>query len=154
MKRGVWILGAALAAGIAGFAVMRFQSTDHAMAAPRSTSLLPELEWLRHEFDLTEAQFAKVAELHLAYRPTCEALCIRVMTSHEQIRQLVEAGLPITPELELALKDHAALHVECQTAMINHLHRTAECLTPEQAKRYLVTMLPHVIGMEMEPAGH
>ncbi|MBL9155419.1 MAG: periplasmic heavy metal sensor [Verrucomicrobiales bacterium] len=154
MKRGLWILGAALAAGIAGYALMRLQSTDHAMAAPRSASLLPELEWLRHEFDLTEAQFAETSALHLAYRPTCEALCSRVMTSHERIRQLVEAGPPITPELELALKDHAALHVECQTAMINHLYETAECLSPEQARRYLDTMLPHVIEMEMEPAGH
>ncbi len=56
--------------------------------------------------------------------------------------------------VEAALKDHATLHVKCQKAMINHLHRTAEGLSPEQAKRYLDTMLPHVIEMEMEPAGH
>ena len=154
MKRGFWILGAALAAGVAGFAVMRCQSTAPMMASPHGASLLPELEWLRHEFDLTEAQFAKTSELHLAYRPTCEALCNRVMTSHERIKELVKAGPPITPELEAALKDHATLHVECQKAMINHLYRTAEGLSPEQAKRYLDTMLPHVIEMEMEPAGH
>ena len=76
------------------------------------------------------------------------------MTSHERIKQLVKVGPAITPELELALKDHAALHVECQMAMINHLYETAEQLSPEQAKRYLETMLPHVIEMEMEPAGH
>lgn len=154
MKRGLWILGAALAAGIAAFALMRFQSTDRAMEPQRSASLLPELEWLRQEFDLTEAQFAKTSELHLAYRPTCEALCGRVMASHERIKQLVKVGPVITPELELALKEHAALHVECQTAMINHLYKTAENLSPEQSKRYLDTMLPHVIEMEMEPAGH
>ena len=81
MKRGLWILVAALVAGIAGFAVIRWQSASPVMTETHGNSLLPELEWLRREFNLTETQFAKASELHLAYRPTCEMLCIRVMAS-------------------------------------------------------------------------
>lgn len=151
MKRGLWILVAALVAGVAGFAMIRSQYTSPSAPAAQGSSLLPELEWLRREFDLTEEQFAKTSELHLAYRPTCEVLCGRVMASHDRIKMLVDAGQTVTPELEAALREHAALHVECQTAMLRHLYETAACLSPEQAKNYLDAMLPHVIEMEMEP---
>lgn len=154
MKRGLLILLAALLAGLAGFAVIRWQSTPPVLTATHGSSLLPELEWLRREFDLTEEQFAKTSELHLAYRPTCEALCNRVMASHDKIKKLVESGEQVTPDLEAALREHAALHVECQTAMLTHLYETAAQLSPEQAKNYLDAMLPHVIEMEMEPGGH
>ena len=151
MKRGLWILVAALVAGIAGFAVIRWQFASPVMTENHGNSLLPELEWLRRELNLTEAQFARASELHLAYRPTCEMLCSRVMASHDRIKKLVASGPQVTPELEAALQEHAALHVECQTAMLTHLYETAACLSPEQAKDYLDAMLPHVIEMEMEP---
>ena len=151
MKRGLWILVAALSAGVAGFVVIRWQAAPPVMTATHGSSLLPELEWLRREFHLTEAQFTKTSELHLAYRPTCEELCSRIMASHDRVKKLVEVGVQVNPELESALKEHAALHVECQTAMLTHLYKTASCLSPEQAKAYLDAMLPHVIEMEMEP---
>jgi hypothetical protein len=154
MKRGFWILMVAIVAGFAGFAVIRWQSAPPVVTATHGSSLLPELEWLRREFNLTEEQFAKTSELHLAYRPTCEILCNRVMASHDKIKKLVDTGAQVTPGLEAALRDHAALHVECQTAMLTHLYKTAAQLSPEQAKNYLDAMLPHVIAMEMEPGGH
>jgi len=154
MKRGHWILLASIVAALVGFATIRWQSAAPVVAATHGSSLLPELEWMRHELNLTEEQFAKAAELHLAYRPTCEALCNRVMASSDGIKRLVDGGSQVTPELATALREHAALHVECQTAMLTHLYKTAAQLSPEQAKNYLDAMLPHVIAMEMEPGAH
>ncbi len=155
MKRGIWIIIAAVLAAIAGYVISQRSSSDVVMANAAShdgSSRLPELEWLRHEFKLTGAQFAKVAELHLAYRPTCEGLCMKVMASQDKIKTLVSDGIQVSPELKAALHDHAALHVECQSAMLTHLYQTAACLSPEQARSYLDAMLPQVIDMKMEPA--
>lgn len=157
MKRGLFILIAALLAGLAGFAVSRWHSADpisESPAAGHDSSLLPELEWLRHEFDLTDEQFAKVSELHFAYRPTCESLCEKIMVSREKVKRLVTGGTRVSPELAEALREHASLHADCQTAMLAHLYETAACLSPEQAKRYLEAMVPQVMEMttDHEPA--
>lgn len=114
-------------------------------------SRLPELQWLRREFELTDTQFAKVSDLHLAYRPTCEGLCMKVMASQDNIKRLVSDGTQVSPELKAALREQATLHVECQTALLTHLYQTAACLSPEQARSYLDAMLPQVIDMKMEP---
>ncbi len=155
MKRGLWIILVAMLAAIAGFIITQRSCCDvvTAYTAPHDgSSRLPELEWMRHEFKLTDAQFAKVAELHLAYRPTCEDLCAKVMTSQEKVKKLVTGGTQVSPELKAALQEQAALHVECQTALLTHLYQTAACLSPEQARSYLDAMLPQVIDMKMEPA--
>lgn len=154
MKRGIWIVLAAVLAAIAGFVITHRSCCDVVMAdtAPHDgASRLPELEWLRHEFKLTEAQFAKVSELHLAYRPTCEDLCMKVRASQDKLKKLVTGGTQVSPELTVALQEQAALHVQCQTALLTHLYQTAACLSPAQARSYLDAMLPQVIDMKMEP---
>lgn len=153
MKRGLIILAFALLAGVAGFVVSpRLPIGDSAHPRDGETRL-PELEWLRRELNLTDAQFERVSELHVAYRPTCGELCARVMASHEKIAKLAKSDAKVTPELQTALAEHAALHVECQTAMLNHIYQTAECLGQEQAQRYLSAMLPQVIELPLEPGG-
>lgn len=155
MKRGLWIIIAAVMAAIAGFVITQRSCCDVVMthAVPHDGgSRLPELEWLRHEFKLTDAQFTKISELHLAYRPTCEDLCLKVMASQDKIKMLVSGGTQVSPELKAALQEQATLHVKCQTALLTHLYQTATCLSPEQARGYLDAMLPQVIDMKMEPA--
>lgn len=117
-------------------------------------TMLPELEWLQRELQLDDAQFAKVKELHLAYRPTCEALCQKVRVARSKLRTLATKGGIITPAFEAALQEQAAVHVECQKALLMHLHRTADVMTVAQSQQYLDIMLPQVIGTEAEhPSG-
>jgi hypothetical protein len=154
MKRGLWILLAGLLAGLTGFFISHRPcciGTIDSTALRTDHSQQSELGWLRSEFKLSEEQFAQVTQLHEAYRPTCKALCERVVASHEKVKKLVDAGSQVTPELRGALQEQAALHVECQSAMLTHLYQTAACMAPEQAKRYLEAMLPHVLEMAMEP---
>lgn len=154
MKSGLWILAAALLAGFAGFMVTRKQgccASIETAAARDGHTRLPELEWLHQEFKLSDEQFAKVSALHMAYRPTCEGLCQKIMASHEKVERLVKAEPQVSPELKAALQEHAAMHVECQTAMLTHLYQTAACMSPDQARHYLDAMLPQVIEMGMEP---
>lgn len=153
MKRGFWILVLSVMVGIIAFVIARHSGghiTTHTITHERNTRL-PELEWLRTELELSDEQYAKVTDLHHAYQPTCEELCMRVIASHQKIKVLVEAGNQVSPELESALKEHALIHVECQSAMLKHIYKTAACMSSNQAKTYLNVMVPHVIELPMEP---
>ena len=153
MIRALTILLIGLFAAVAGFKASQWQSQSAHQRAMSGDgkNRLPELQWLRRELKLSDEQFAAVASAHEAYRPTCEELCVRVMASHAKIKQLADVSRPVSPQLEDALKEHALLHVECQTAMLNHLHKTAALMRPEQARHYLDALLPQVIELPMEP---
>lgn len=115
---------------------------------------LPELEWLRREFELSESEFDRVSSLHLAYLPTCESLCEKIAAARGRVRALVMKGRSISPELESALREEAALRAECQMSMLRHLYVTAGALPPEKADAYLESMLPAVLAMTSEPTHH
>ncbi len=154
MKRGLWILIAALLIGIAGFLFTRkpcLCAMDGQITARGGDSQLPELDWFRRELKLTDEQFTKVSALHRAYRPIRESLCAKILASHEDVRKIVDSGAAMSPELRAALQEHADLHVECQASMLTHLYKTAACMSPEQAKQYLGAMLPVVIELPLEP---
>ena len=157
MKRGLWILIIALLAGVAGFLVTRQQcqcDMTEPAASHDGASLLPELAWLRSEFQLNDAQFAKVKALHLAYKPTCEALCLKVTTARQKVKALVATGKVPSAELDAALQEQAAVHVECQKALLKHVHETAALMSPAQAEQFLNAMLPQVLGEELSPDSH
>lgn len=146
MNKGLIILLAALTLGACSFLCVRLMVAERGHAMPvEHSSMLPELEWLRTELDLTDAQFAKVRELHLAYRPTCESLCSAIHASHEKLQQASEHAQGMTPELEQALREHAETRLACQKAMTKHLFETAACLDEARSARYLRMMLPHAL---------
>jgi hypothetical protein len=147
MKRGQLILVIALALGACMFFCSRYWLHDNRMtsAMPQERdSLLPELEWLRQDLRLDEAQFDKVKTLHLAYRPKCQDLCMRAEAAETALREVL--GDP-QKDPTAALKIRAELHLECQQAMLTHVRQTAACMTPVQARQYLDALLPHVLGL-------
>ncbi|MFN0077178.1 MAG: hypothetical protein ACKVY0_11945 [Prosthecobacter sp.] len=147
MKRGQLILLIALALGVCMFFCSRYWLHDKRMTSvmpQERESLLPELEWLRQRLRLDAAQFEKVKALHLAYRPKCQGLCMR---AHEAETALLAVIRDSHKDATAALKARAELHVECQQAMLAHVRQTAACLNADQAKQFLDTLLPHVLGM-------
>lgn len=152
MTRAIFILFLGLVVGALAFYGMRKAPQPGSTVITRDgESRLPELAWLKRELKLTDEQLEKVAKAHEAYRPTCEALCKKVMVSHARIKELARPSTPVSPELEAALTEHALLHVECQKAMLMHLHQTASLMSPEQAQKYLDALLPEVIELPLEP---
>ncbi|MDI1314866.1 periplasmic heavy metal sensor [Prosthecobacter sp.] len=157
MKRGLFILLLALTASAGAFFITRNQcqcGTSLSASVHDGDTMLPELVWLHDELKLDDAQFARVKELHLAYRPTCEALCMKVMTSRRKLGQLAAVGNLSSPELDAALQEQAALNVECQRALLKHLQQTAAVMSTAQARQYLDAMLPQAIGVAAEPVRH
>jgi hypothetical protein len=143
MKRGLLFLVLALAAGISAFCITR----SHRQAAHSEVLLdsMPELAWLRSELKLSDDQFAKASELHVAYRPACATMCRNITAAHAKLETLARSERGLTPELEAAIRDHARVHSECQRKMLEHLYQTADLFDDKQAARYLETMIPHAL---------
>lgn len=154
MRRGIFVLVLAIVAGCVAFCVMRWcRSAGH--HAGSIMDAMPELAWLKRDLNLSDEQFAKVRDLHAAYRPECEAMCRRIAGAHVNMDRIAKSGRGLTPEFTAALKAHADLHLECQEAMLQHLYGTAAVLDEKQAVRYLETMLPFALEFtHSEPGSH
>jgi len=151
MKKAFIILALALVIGCSSFAIMRLLKEEEP-ASHADASLLeamPELSWLRQELNLTDLQFKKVSALHSAYRPKCIEMCNRIAEAHERLERIADEAKGVSPGLEVAISDHARVHIECQTEMLEHLYQTAALLDEEQAKLYLDTMLPYALDFSL-----
>ena len=152
MKRGLLILITAVTLGGGMFYGSRWMlSCGCAVAGAVPTergSLLPELEWLRHSLDLTDSQFEKVKALHLAYQPTCEALCLRVHLSNQSLLETATKSRAVEGGVAGNLRERADLSLECQQAMLRHVYETAACMRTEQAEKYLHLVLPPAFGVD------
>jgi len=155
MKKPLIVLIIAVIAGVSAFFVMRRHGeTAHSHSSGVVLDTMPELEWLRGDLKLSDEQFAKVKALHVAYRPACVVMCRRIAAAHEKLDKLGNENKSLTPEFQAALKEHADIHLECQEAMLRHLYETAATLNPDQAGRYLKTMLPFALDFSHSETGN
>ena len=143
MKRSIVILVIALIAGTAAFCLIRSQKLadrQHVML-----DSMPELTWVKSKMKLSDEQFAKVSDLHVAYRPKCEEMCRRIAEAHGKVEELIRENPAVTPELERAIHEHAAIHAECQQAMLHHIFQTAGVMDRDQAALYLKEVVPFAL---------
>jgi hypothetical protein len=136
MNKRVWfiILGGLFVA-VAAYACVFFAGTAAQRAVARSAQ--PALAWLKQEYRLTDAQFARLCEVHDAYRPTCMEMCRKIDAKNAQIAELLAATNVMTPEIRQALAEAAEIRAECEAAMLDHFYKVAQTMPPGQAKRYL-----------------
>ncbi len=136
MKKRAWfIVVGGLFLAVAAYACVYLAGT----AAQRSVdnSDKPALAWMQKEYQLDDAQFARVCEVHDAYRPKCMEMCRMIDEKNAQIERLLAATNVITPEIRKALGEAAEIRAECEAAMLEHFYKFAQTMPPEQGKRYL-----------------
>ena len=144
MKNNLFILVAILLLAVAGFCgYYHFATTGASTMLSRVDG---EMEWLRHEFKLTDAQFEKIKELHAAYRPHCEQMCGRIANARARLDHLIDANHRVTPEVESAFKEYSALEEECQQAMLGHIYEVSAAMPPDRSTRYLQMMKEHILN--------
>ncbi len=100
--------------------------------------------WLRHEFDLTDAQLARVRALHEAYQPVCAGHCSRIMAAQARLDALTAAGKQDTAEYRATLDQWEAVRRECNAATRGHLEAVAAVMSPAEGRRYLAMMEPRI----------
>ncbi len=135
MKRPWLIILGGLALAVCAYLCIYFGKTAAERSVERSNR--PELAWLQMEFHLTDAQLARVMELHNAYAPKCDEMCRAIDAKNAEIQRLLAATNVITPEIKQALAQAAEIRAECETSMLDHFYKVALTMPPEQGKRYL-----------------
>jgi hypothetical protein len=104
-----------------------------------------ELQWLRREFHLSDAQFAKIATLHSAYTPVCDEMCRRIMEANSKLDRLVSENREVTPEVEAAIREVGSVQDDCHQQMLAHIYRVSAQMNPADAQNYLRLMKSRVI---------
>ncbi|MDD5351228.1 MAG: periplasmic heavy metal sensor [Chthoniobacteraceae bacterium] len=135
MKRPLLLLLAALAAAVLGYGIVYELATRPAKAMLAHPDC--GMVWLRQEYHLSPEQFAKVEQMHTAYRPTCEAMCMRIAAAREKVDALIAANPAVTPETEAALREWALVQNDCRVAMLRHVYAVSAVMSPADGKRYV-----------------
>jgi hypothetical protein len=133
----------ALAVGIIAFYTCKFFATRELSQIARAPN--GELEWLRREFHLNDAQYKAVVGLQTAYAPICDAMCQRIMEANSKVDRLVSENQEMTAELEAAIREAGIVQQDCRTQMLAHIYRVSAQMNPAEGQRYLRMMKSRVI---------
>ena len=112
------------------------------------------LEWLRRDFELTDAQFVAVKKLHESYAVVCEEHC-RAIQEAARHRNALKAKSPADPAaIAAAEKKLGELREVCETAIATHVREVAAQMSQEQGQRYLAMVLPKIRDFDHQGAAN
>jgi hypothetical protein len=144
MRRPLLILAAMLLVGaavfVAGQRLVGHWCSTH-MARPTD-----DLDWLRLEFQLTDADLARVRQLHDGYLPRCRDFCERIDVRKRELQAALAAGTNPPASIEHKLVEIGTLRAQCQAAMLQHFQEVSQVMPPEQGRRYLAEMRRLTLG--------
>jgi hypothetical protein len=144
MKRGLLILLLGLLVGAgASYAVFRISIASHRAMLKESA---PELTWLKNEFNLSDAEFTRISELHSAYLTQCHQRCQVIEAQNEKLQQLLATNKAVTPEIESLLAERARTRAECEAAMLKHFIAVSRAMPPAEGERYLAWVEEQTLG--------
>lgn len=105
------------------------------------------LEWLRVDFELTDAQFAKIKQLHDSYSILCEKHCMDIMDA-ARARDDVKKTSNDAAVIAAANKRVEDLRQVCETAIAAHVRQCAAEMSPSARDRYLALVLPKIADFD------
>jgi hypothetical protein len=131
------VMGVALGAG-----VLAFRSTGNDEVA-RALARQDAMEWLRADFQLTDAQFGAIKQLHDSYSIVCEQHCREIQRA---TRARAETKATSAGAAALAAADRRVeeLRLVCESAIATHARQCAALMAPEAGQRYLALVLPKI----------
>lgn len=144
MKRPLLILIIAVLAGSALFASSYFMSRRVCEAC--GTKSTDNLEWLRQEFHLSDADMTRMRELHNTYMPKCADMCAQIAAKKLELNEALVGATNITDVAKQKLTEIAVLRAQCQAQMLQHFIEVSQAMPPEQGRRYLAEMERLTVG--------
>ena len=150
MKKAGLILLLGLVVSTAAFSGFYYFGTASCRALARDPQ--PELAWLKKEFKLSDAEFARIVKLHEAYLPQCAQRCLRIAEQNRKLEQLLSQASSLTPEIQNVLAERAKTRADCEAEMLQHFLEVSRTMPPEQGRRYLewVEQQTFLSGQAME----
>jgi len=135
VKRGLSILIGGLLVACAAYCLFYFTGT--ASHRKLLASKAPELLWLKKEFNLTDAELARITQLHEAYLPQCRVRCHHIEELNLRLIQAIGSATRMTPAIEQLLAERAKMRADCQAEMLQHFFEVSRTMPAEQGRRYL-----------------
>ena len=135
MKKGAVILLMGLLVSTAAFSGFYYLGTAPCRAIMNQPQ--PELAWLKNEFHLSDAEFARISKLHEAYLPQCAQRCARIAEENRRLNQLLGRASSITPEIQNLLAERAKTRADCEGEMLKHFLEVSRTMPPAEGRRYL-----------------
>lgn len=159
MRRSYFILLGVLAVGVAVFVGSYFLAQR--MCASHLGNPADDLAWLRQEFRLSDAEMARIRQLHEGYMPKCHEMCGRIAAKKSELEQAMVGATNVIDAAGQKLGELASLRAQCQLQMLQHFVEVSQAMPPEQGRRYLVQMQRLTLGLHeqieqsmSDPAGH
>jgi hypothetical protein len=145
MRRSLLILAAALVVCTAVVSASYFVARQ--CCARLLTNPADDLEWLRSEFHLSDAELQHVRQLHEGYLPQCRAICAHIAVKKQELQAEFAASTNhVTPAVEQTLQDIAVLRAQCQAQMLQHFQEVSQTMPPAEGRRYLAEMQRLTLG--------
>jgi len=144
MRRSLIILSGVLAVAGAVFAGSFFLSQR--ICVTRMTNPADNLDWLRQEFHLSDAEMARVRKLHDGYLPKCGEMCARIDAKKQTVKDWLAGGTNVTADAEKKVFELGELRAQCQLQMLRHFVEVSQAMPPEQGRRYLAQMQRLTLG--------
>jgi hypothetical protein len=135
MKRPWLILVAGLVGAVLAYSAFYYGGTQTCRMMQHDRT--PELAWLKTEFRLSDADFARVSQMHEAYMSGCMERCQHIDEKNQHLKQLLAATNAVSPEIERTLAEAAQLRAQCQKEMLQHFYDVSRTMPPAQGDRYL-----------------
>ena len=104
-----------------------------------------EMEWLRREYHLSEAQFSRIRELHREYAPKCDLMCEKIAKANDRLDQLIKTSKTFAPEVDSAMKECVTVQAECRRALLQHVYDVSAEMSPADGARYLQMMTARIV---------
>jgi hypothetical protein len=105
----------------------------------------PELAWLKKEFNLNQAEYARITQLHEAYLPQCAERCRVIAAQNLKLKELLAQGTTVTVEIQSLLAERAGTRARCEAEMLKHFQEVSRAMPPEQGRRYLAWVQEHTV---------
>jgi hypothetical protein len=152
MNRSLFILIGVLSLGAVIFAGSYFAGQRTCLmcqAAPTD-----DLAWLRMEFHLSDAEMARIRELHEGYLPKCAEMCAKIAAKKSELDSVLGDSTNVTAEAQVKMNELAELRAQCQAQMLQHFVTVSQAMPLEQGRRYLAEMQKLTLGTsgQMEQA--
>ena len=109
-----------------------------------------ELDWLRAEFHLSDAEMTRVRALHAGYLPQCETMCDRIAAKKRELSTALAGSTNVNATVREKLAEAAALRAECQAQMLAHFYEVSHAMPPEAGRRYLEQMKSLTLGLHAQ----
>lgn len=157
MNRSLIVVLGALALGAAVFVGAYF--AGQRASAAYCANPADDLSWLRTEFHLSDADMARVRQLHEGYLPQCAKMCALIAAKKAEVRAALANGTNVTADAEKKLAELGELRAQCQAQMLRQFISVSQAMPPAEGRRYLAEMEKITLGSHEEveqsmSAGH